>query len=72
MWELSVNQVKEGQLLPASAKARAEQFSHGNFDRRLAITEAAFFREKALLFPKSVFVVGYDVYELIAKEPEDF
>jgi hypothetical protein len=59
-------------LLPAQARARADQFSHGNFDRRLAITEAAFFKDKAALFPKSVFVVGYDVYELIAKEPEDF
>ena len=56
-------------MTPDEAKARATFFKEGK--HRLAITEAAFFREKAALFPNSVFLVGYNIYELIVKNPDD-
>lgn len=58
LFELSVQNADKGFIQEEIVSQRAAQFQ----DRRLALTHAPLFSQKAKLFPESVFVIGYDTY----------
>lgn len=57
VYELSVVNVDKPPLAEGEIRRRAAQFAG---DSRLALTRARTFREKAALFPGSVFIIGWD------------
>ena len=59
-FELSLHNADKGDLSPDSLSKRMEQFE--KLQLNLALTNLPLFVEKAQVFPKSVFVIGWDTY----------
>jgi nicotinic acid mononucleotide adenylyltransferase len=66
-WELSIANVDKPPLDFISMRERVAALRTKDDARPIALTRAATFREKAEMFPQSVFVVGADTIERVAE-----
>ncbi|MBA3481180.1 MAG: CinA family protein [Pirellulales bacterium] len=67
VWELSIANVDKPPLDFIAMRERVEALKKEDGARSIALTRAATFREKAVLFPKATFVVGVDTILRIAE-----
>ena len=67
VWELSIANVDKPPLDFIAMRERVEALRKADGARSIALTRAATFREKAVLFPNATFVVGVDTILRIAE-----
>jgi hypothetical protein len=66
LFELSLHNADKGGLNNEAIEKRVNQFTSRGLN--LALTNAPLFITKAELFPRSIFLIGYDTYVRIIDE----